>query len=53
MHKFISKNAIFVCVFFLCDCGPQIYSKSLSKSSVFNETNKASVWNLLALSEQD
>lgn len=49
MHKLISNNAVRGS---LCDCGSQIYSKSLSKS-VFNAANKATLWKVLALSEQD
>ena len=50
MHKFISRNVVNVS---LCDYGSQIYSKSLSKSSVFNAANKATLLKVLAFSEQD
>lgn len=46
MYKFISKNAING---LLCDYDSQIYCKSLSKSSVFNGTNKASFWKVLGI----
>lgn len=49
MHKLTSKNTVGGS---LCNCGSQIYSKSLSKSSVFNAANKATLWKVLAFSEQ-